>query len=499
MSSGAGARAAVAAVALAVVVAPFFAATTFVGDDHLFLAFARYAPNPLAAFVRDLHGGEYYRPLPMLLWWVLARAGGASPAPFAALGLALHGAAAAVLAALVRALGRPRAAAALAGALFLVAPQNLEAAYWYAASTDLLAAVFTLGALLALVRGGAVVSALLALAAYLSKESALVLPGLAMLVVGARAAPDRPALRWWGRLQAVAPHLALAVAVVVVRVRVLKGWGGAGDDRAGPLAKLVQTMSGLVHVGTGAAVLPDGLAWALGVCAIALLVFVGARRARAGERGALAPLAFVVLSAAPLAAAGWAVGARYFYLPAAGLAWAAGEALAAAGAPAQVVIVTALLAVGGMQAIARRADVQSYEARVAAARRAVAAGVADGHRVFHIASGVKDLDLAVKEANADRRLEQALVLTDVPASFAIVPPDIRDRAAFLIASPPLPPAGAYRFGDQEVVGLARRGDDPTLDEVTARFPDVRFVRLRPGPGGRVLARDVTAEILSPPD
>ena len=45
-----------------------------------------------------------------------------------------------------------------------------------------------------------------------------------------------------------------------------------------------------------------------------------------------------------------------------------------------------------------------------------------------------------------------------------------------------------------VVGLARRGDEPTLDEVLARFPDLRFVRLRPTPAGRIVARDVTLEM-----
>ncbi|HVR63075.1 MAG TPA: hypothetical protein VMU50_14330, partial [Polyangia bacterium] len=52
----------------------FFAATTFIGDDHLFLTFARLVGNPLVAFVSDQHGGEYYRPVPMALWWLLARA-----------------------------------------------------------------------------------------------------------------------------------------------------------------------------------------------------------------------------------------------------------------------------------------------------------------------------------------------------------------------------------------------------------------------------------------
>ena len=73
-------------------------------------------------------------------------------------------------------------------------------------------------------------------------------------------------------------------------------------------------------------------------------------------------------------------------------------------------------------------------------------------------SGVKDLDLAVKE---DPRLAavagDVLVLTDVPASFVIVPPSLAAAATPLIAQPPLPPSGAYRFGAARVVGLARRG------------------------------------------
>jgi hypothetical protein len=485
-------RAAVAASLLAAAVGvPFFAATTFVGDDHLFLAFARYASSPLVPFVRDQHGGEFYRPLPMALWWLLARVGGGAAVPFAALALGLHLGAAALLVVLVRAVGRcaPRAAA-LAGALFLVAPQNLEAAYWFAASTDLLATTFALGSLLALLRGRAGLAAGLAAAAYLSKESALILPALGVLVLSMRV--DAPG--WRRRLGAVAPQVALAVGFVAVRVRILRGWGGTGDARASLPAKLLQVVSGFVHVGTGADVLPDPLSWGLGTAALALLAVVAARHARAGERRVAGALAFAAVAAAPLLAAGWAVGARYYYLPAAGLAWAAGEALAGAGAAAQVTLVGALLGLGAVQASARRGDVVSYEARVAAARRAVRAGLAAGHRVFHVAGGVKDLDLVVKE---DPRLERALVLCDVPASFAIIPADLEHGASILVARPPLPPSGAYAFGDQRIVGLARRGDDPALDEVRVRFPDIRFVRLRPGPAGLVIARDVTDELEAP--
>ena len=124
-------------------------------------------------------------------------------------------------------------------------------------------------------------------------------------------------------------------------------------------------------------------------------------------------------------------------------------------------------------------------------------GARAGHRVFHVVSGVKDLDLAVKEAPelAPWR-DRILVLGDVPASFAIIPADLAEAAKSLVALPPLPPSGAYRFGAERVVGLARRGDEPALDELLDRFPDARFIRLRLTPGGHVIARDATEDIKS---
>src|SRR4029079_9861320 len=98
--------AAVAGAVFVVVAIPFFAATTFHGDDHIFLAFARIARTPFAACVTDADGAEYYRPLPMLAWWLLGRPGLGS-APCAALALALHAAAAALTGVLLPALRRP--------------------------------------------------------------------------------------------------------------------------------------------------------------------------------------------------------------------------------------------------------------------------------------------------------------------------------------------------------------------------------------------------------
>jgi hypothetical protein len=242
---------------------------------------------------------------------------------------------------------------------------------------------------------------------------------------------------------------------------------------------------------TGQGLIPEVLAFGLGTTILALS-FLGASR-RPGVR--LAPLAFWAAALLPLVAAGWAVGARYFYLSSIGVAWAAAEASSGFTAAARGTVAVAVVLLGVVQGARRHADVSSYDGRVAASRRAVADGHRAGHRVFHVDGGIKDLDLAVKEdVQLAAAAQQVLVLNDVPASFAIVPPSVADAARLVVAAPPLPPSGAYRFGNVRVVGLARRGDEPTLDEVVARFPDIRFIRLRPTPAGRIIARDVTDEI-----
>ena len=275
----------------------------------------------------------------------------------------------------------------------------------------------------------------------------------------------------------------------------LHGWGGSGDPRAGLAGTVLQIFAGLAQTFTGEVVLPPPLALALGTMILALTVLAMARPGRGTGIARFSPLAFAVAAAAPLFAAGWAVGARYYYLPAVGLCWAVAEAVEelGVGPAARVTLAAVLLAVGAGQAAERRQEVVSYDRRVAAARRAVAAGLAAGHHVFHVDGGIKDLDLAVKE---DPALEAGgvLVLGDVPASFALVPPGFEVAAAPLAAVPPLPPSGAYHFGDVRVIGLARRGDEPDLDETLALFPDLRFIRLRSIRGGQVIARDLTAEI-----
>lgn len=489
--------AAVAAVVAVAVIAllPFFWSTTFFTDDHLLLAFARYAPNPLVAFVRDEHGGEFYRPFSMSLWWLLARIGHGTIWPFAIAGAALHLLVAAQVAWLLRALGGSRAAASSAGVFFWLSPETREAALWAAAFPDWLGTALALGSLLALLRARRAAAVALATCAYLTKESAIVLPALALVVLAVQKRGVRAAIRaHWRELAWLS---APAAAYLLARHRVLGGWGGTGDERAPFAGKLLQVSSGLVHVVAGSEVFPEALAWGAGVAVLAVAALAAVRRAGAGQPRVGLGVAFTGIAVLPLFAAGWIIGARYFYLPAVGLALLVGEAAGDAAPAWRIAGLIGLLALGAIQASARHDDVRLYDRRVEAARRAVADGVAHGHFVFHIDGGIKDLDLAVKEAPQLRGVEdRLLVLGDVPASFVALPEALGARIDFLIASPPLPPSGAYRFGARRVVGLARRGDEPTLDELLQRFPDTRFIRLRATAmaRGRVVARDVTEEL-----
>jgi hypothetical protein len=515
-----------AALLLGLVAWDFAAATTFVGDDYLFLAFARLEPNPLLAFTRDMHGGEYYRPLPMLLWWLLNRVGQGAEWPFALAGFLLHAGSAALVVALGRGVGFTFRVSLAAGALFLVAPAEREAALWFAASTDLLATLATLASLVCLLRksrGCQLASVALAALAYFSKETGLVLPLLGIAAKWAASSrqsgvaedtsqPDgrnqrdhsghghghghghdllqlsHPSSTEFLRacVAPVVPHMVVAGGYLMVRFAVLGGLGGVNDPVAPWWGRGLQMAAGLVHAVTAYAPLPEVLAWLLGG-GVLLVAGVFTVRARVWF-----PVLWTLLALLPLPAAGWVVGARYYYLPAVGLmlmlAWAA-----EARGWAVVMLAIALLAAMGLgSTAARMGEVRRYRALLAAARDVVAKGARAGHTIFLVRNAVKDLDLALKLTSPVGRLPQSLlVIPDVPASFVWMPQGLADRTRFLLARPPLPPAGAYRFGGQSIVGLARREEAPDLDEVVARLPELRFIELVTDGRGQVTGRDRT--------
>jgi hypothetical protein len=199
-----------------------------------------------------------------------------------------------------------------------------------------------------------------------------------------------------------------------------------------------------------------------------------------------------LLALLPLPAAGWVVGARYFYLPAVGLMLMLALAADARGSAVVVLAISLLAAIGLGSTAARMGEVRRCRAVLTAARDAVTQGAQAGHAIFLVRNGVKDLDLALKFTSPLGRLPQPLlVIPDVPASFVWMPDAFANRARFLLASPPLPPAGEYHFGGQHIVGLARREEAPDLDDVLARLPELRFIELLAHGRGQVTWRDRT--------
>ena len=201
------------------------------------------------------------------------------------------------------------------------------------------------------------------------------------------------------RLAAIAPQVALLAAVVGrVRRAVLHGWGGGGDARARPRRRSSSRSTRASPTCSRASgVLPevarlrrrDGDPRAGGACG-------DPRRREAGSAGA--PLAFSRPRRPRRSAAGWAVGARYFYLPSVGLVWAVAEALAAVG-PRR-----ARRARGGAAARRRRAGRRSggrtSSPTTAGSRRRAARSPPvspPGTTSSTSTAGIKDLDLAVKE------------------------------------------------------------------------------------------------------
>jgi hypothetical protein len=237
---------------------------------------------------------------------------------------------------------------------------------------------------------------------------------------------------------------------------------------------------------TAYAPLPEILAWLLGG-GVLLVAGVFSVRARVWF-----PVLWTLLALLPLPAAGWVVGARYYYLPAVGLMLMLAWAAESRGWAVVMVAIALLAAMGLGSTAARMGEVRRYRAVLAAAREVVAKGARAGHAIFLVRNAVKDLDLALKLTSPVGRLPQSLlVIPDVPASFVWMPQGLADRTRFLLARPPLPPAGAYRFGGQSIVGLARREEAPDLDEVVARLPELRFIELVTDGRGQVTGRDRT--------
>lgn len=164
----------------------------FVWDDLL----TAVPPRPLGEALGQ-RTGAYYRPVVMLSFALDRALWGASPFGFHLTNVLLHAAAAGLLARLAAAAGLGPGASLAAALAFLAHPVQTEAVTYVSGRTDVLAAVFVLGALLAWRRARRATDAWAAatagafVAALLCKEAVALLP-LALLLPAAHPAPRPP-------------------------------------------------------------------------------------------------------------------------------------------------------------------------------------------------------------------------------------------------------------------------------------------------------------------
>ena len=217
----------------------------FVYDDPILIA-----DNPLvtgsdadlgAIFQSEFFGGGggasgFYRPLMVLVYRIEFSLFGLDPFWFHLVNVVTHAAAAIVLLLLMRALGSPPLIALAGGLFFALHPVNVESVAWIAAGANATAFLFMGLALLFIVRFARSVSPTwksldlwlgvgALIPALLTKETALVVPAAAFLLLSGRLPGQRH--RQSGRLLFFLPFLIVAALFVFTHVLVV---GGAEED-----------------------------------------------------------------------------------------------------------------------------------------------------------------------------------------------------------------------------------------------------------------------------
>ena len=327
----------------------------FVADDFAMLRTVEALPGPLDAFVRDDLGqsggeGQFYRPLWVLWSAAVERLFGAAPSAFHAGNLLLFGVATVQVWALARRLvGDP--GALVGAAAFALYPRHGESVAWVSGSTDLVATVLALGALLCLGMPwrppkrlmGAV---LLAAAAALAKEAAFVLPALALLLAFAQ--PPEPGR---GRFAGAAAIAGALLVVLAVRTAVLGGLGGYGEDplTAGNVVAALASYPLAAVTPHQLEVLRHPALLALPLAALLALAVGTARRPRPVVLIGLAWFAMALLPVLgqPLDL-NTATGERLLFLPSVGLALALGAAVGEFRRPRSRAVAVAALSLAGV-------------------------------------------------------------------------------------------------------------------------------------------------------
>jgi tetratricopeptide (TPR) repeat protein len=452
-------RGALAALITAIILAGILAYANsflndFVWDDVSFILRQQHAPQPYAVtplFTEDQHAygrgqGNFYRPLVAASYLVdFALSGGVNPDNsmetgttfFHLTNLAWHLAAALLLLALLRRAAAPVLVQALAPLLYVVHPLHTEAVTYISGRADPMAAAFMFAGLwFALERGSPrrqwiSMAASLAcfVGALLSKESALIYPGLLLLFLlfqPARqldGAPKRFAAHW----TALGGAVVVLALYIVLRATVLR-FADPVQDTALPLGERIVTMLQAFALYAKLIVLPVGLhmertiqnlgagttaaGLALLVLVIAALVVCTMRNQRRAALG----LAWFLLTWLPISGIfplNAPMAEHWLYVPLAGLLWAIAEGVAAlagrsraAGAVALVALIAAGIAWAGLTA-QRNRDWHNNEQLF----RATLAQNPDSARV-HYNLAVTYEDLLHNPAGAKRHYAEVLRIYD---------------------------------------------------------------------------------------
>jgi hypothetical protein len=271
---------------LAVLVFAAFAGSLnfpFLADDYIHIWNAQHATaRALWAHFTLPEPDHFFRPAVYCSYALDALWAGLSPTAWRAGNLAIHIVNVLLVYGLCRDLRFGRVGAFVGALVFGLHGSRPEAVTWVAARFDLMAAMFGLACLLAVLHGAKwwVASGLLALA-LMSKESAYVVPVLAALAL------RFVGLRWREIWKAVAPLLGTAAVALAYRVWLLHGIGGYRDPATGSAVVFhfgVATLNALVVRFWAAMIFPLNWTGGLGkptalalVAAIAALAYLTRR------------------------------------------------------------------------------------------------------------------------------------------------------------------------------------------------------------------------------
>jgi hypothetical protein len=283
------------------------------------------------------HGDFFFRPLGYLAFWLDWKWAGFSPFRWHAWSVLIHVVNCLLVFTLARQLGLGKLAAFFGALLFALHGSRPEAVAWVAAHFDLLAALFTLSALLCSVRYLASGNRSwfwpifpLTTAALLSKESAYCLPLLVLLVALSGTSKSKA-------LPLLGAVLLNCAGIFAYRAWVLRTIGGYGAESGSPAIlhfSLIRSLNALffrqwalLFFPVNWSVRPGSAVWlalaALSVALILTLVLIQGSRLRL--MGALAITLAASLPVEHLLLIGSDLnGARVLYLPVLGLAlfWA---------------------------------------------------------------------------------------------------------------------------------------------------------------------------------